>query len=276
MSEVLKKLGIIGNPVEHSFSPKMHNYISKKMGLEYFYDAMCVEECDFVSTLRSLEEKNYAGVNVTSPFKFLAYDTVDFLSEKAKVFGSVNTCLFKDGKIFGYNTDADGLYMSLLKNGAQVIDKDILFVGAGGATKPAVVYFSQLGAKSISIINRTEEKAVMIADYVKNLNSFNVEIGIKKEHYDLVINTTTIGMTPNIDKSPIDDLYFIDGDTFVYDMIYNPEKTLFLEKAEQKGSKTANGLGMLIYQGIIAYELFTGVKLPENIYDDIITNVFNK
>lgn len=269
-----KNLALVGNPVEHSFSPMMHNYISKKMGLDYFYEALCVEENDFIDLMKSLENKNYRGVNVTSPYKFNAYKLCDVLSEKAQKFGSVNTCIFKNGKIYGFNTDADGLYKSLLSYGFDVQDKDILFIGAGGATKPGVVYFSELSAKSISIHNRTREKAVEIAEYVKKLNNFDVEIGINKEHYDLVINTTSVGMFPETEKSPISDFSFINADTFVYDIIYNPEKTLFLKKSEEKGAKIANGLGMLIYQGIIAYELFADIELPDTIYDDILTDVF--
>lgn len=272
----MKNLAIIGNPVGHSFSPIMHNYISQVMGLDYTYGAICAEENEFENLLYSLEENNYAGVNVTSPFKFNAYNAVDFLSDKARKFGSVNTCVFKNGKIYGYNTDADGLYQSLLVSGAEVIDKDILFIGAGGATKPAVVYFSELGAKSISIHNRTAKRACDIADYVKDINGYDVEIGINKKHYDLVINTTTVGMSPNVDATPVNEIPYIDENTFVYDMIYNPEKTLFLKIAEKKGAKTANGLGMLIYQGIFAYELFTGVKLPDNIYSNILSDVFKK
>ncbi len=271
-----KNLAIIGNPIEHSFSPAMHNYISKKMGLDYVYGAICAQECEFDNLITSLECKNYAGVNITSPFKFNAYKTADVLSEKAKKFGSVNTCVFKEGKIYGYNTDADGLYKSLLSHGVAVADKDILFIGAGGATKPAVVYFSELGAKSISIHNRTVQKAQEISDYVKKLNNYDIEIGINKNHYDLVINTTTVGMSSTIDLSPVNEISFIDENTFVYDMIYNPEKTVFLKMAEENGAKTANGLGMLIYQGIIAYELFTGVTLPDTIYNDILSDVFGK
>ena len=272
----MKKLAIIGNPVEHSFSPKMHNYISKKMGLDYFYEAICAQESDFENLLVGLANKNYAGVNITSPFKLNAYNACDVLSDNAKKFGSVNTCVFKAGKIYGYNTDALGLNKSLLKNGIDVKNKDILFIGAGGATKPAVVYFSELGVNSISIHNRTVKKAQDIADYVKHINGFNVEIGINKPLYDIVINTTTVGMSPNIDVSPISDISFIGENTFVYDMIYNPEKTFFLKNAEKKGAKIMNGLGMLIYQGIFSYELFTGIKLPDNIYDNILSDVFGK
>lgn len=270
----IKRLAVIGNPIKHSFSPMMHNYISKKLGLSYEYEAICVEPENFNSLMISLLNTGYAGVNITSPFKYDAYNISDVLLDKAKVFGSVNTCVFKNGKIYGYNTDADGLYKSLLENGIDINGKDILFVGAGGATKPACVYFSTLGAKSISIQNRTVKKAQDIADYIKKLNGYNIEIGINKKHYDIVINTTTLGMTPNINSSPLNDMPFIDDSSFVYDMIYNPSETLFLKMAKNKGAKTSNGLGMFIYQGMLAYELFTDVKLDFAIYYDILKDVF--
>lgn len=168
------------------------------------------------------------------------------------------------------------MYASLLSHGADIKDKDILFLGAGGAAKPSVTYFSELSPKSITIHNRSRVKALMISDYVKGLNGFEIETELVKQRYDIVINTTSVGMYPDIMHSPVSEIPFIDRDTFVYDMIYNPEKTLFLQKAEEKGAKTANGLGMLIYQGIYAYELFTGVKLDSSIYNDILRDVFGK
>lgn len=272
----MKKLAIIGNPVGHSFSPAMHNYISKKLGLDYHYEAILSTKSEFKELLKSLPDNNFAGANITAPFKFDAFEAADVISDKARKFGSVNTCVFKDGRIYACNTDADGLYASLLTHGVNIKDKDILFLGAGGAAKPSVTYFSELLPKSLTIHNRSREKAVMIADYVKKLNGFEIETEISKEHYDVVINTTSVGMHPDIMNSPVSEIPYIDENTFVYDMIYNPEKTLFLQNAEQKGAKIANGLGMLIYQGIYAYELFTGVKLDTSIYYDILRDVFGK
>lgn len=271
-----KQLAIIGNPVSHSFSPQMHNYISEKLGLNYVYTALKVEESGFDSAIEGIRSMGFAGVNITAPYKIRACEKMDVLSERAKKFGSVNTCVNRNGILYGYNTDAEGFYRSLQREKIEVKDRDILFVGAGGVTGPVMMYFAEMGAGSISIINRTESKAQKLAEYTRTRCGYDVMVGIDKKHYDVVINTTTVGMYPDIDKSPVSDIFFIDENTAVADMIYNPEKTAFLKMAENKGAKTVNGLGMLIYQGIVAYELFTGVKLSDSIYDEIIKNVFKK
>lgn len=271
-----RQLALLGNPVSHSLSPQIHNYISDRLGLDYIYTAMPVDKHNFKSAIEGVRALNFAGVNVTSPYKIDAYNLVDVLSEEAKLYGSVNTVVNQNGVLYGYSTDAEGFYKSLLREGSDVLGKDVLFIGAGGVTKPVMVHFARLGAKSISIINRTKEKALDIADYVNEVCGFQVQVGITKKHYDVVINTTTVGMHPNVDKCPVEDMSYVDESTTVCDMIYNPEKTLFLKMAEKKGAKIMNGLGMLIYQGLLAYELFTGVKLDYDIYDEILENVFAK
>ena len=271
-----KQLAILGNPVSHSFSPKMHNYISKKLGNNYVYTALEVADDDFDVAIEGIRALGFAGVNITSPFKVRAVEKMDVLSERAKKYGSVNTCVNKNGVLYGYNTDAEGFYLSLKREGIEVCGKDILFIGAGGVTKPVMMYFAELGAKSLSIVNRTYEKAQAIADSVREHCSYNVEIGINKKHYDIVINTTTVGMYPKINCCPVDDMPYVDENTAVVDMIYYPEKTLFLDMAQKRGAKILNGLGMLIYQGLIAYELFCDTKLPDGIYDELLENVFNK
>ncbi len=270
-----KQLAILGNPVSHSFSPAMHNYISKKLGNNYVYTAFEIADDDFEKAIEGIRTLGFAGVNITSPFKFRAVEKMDVLSECAKKYGSVNTCVNKNGVLYGYNTDAEGFYLSLKREGVEVADKDILFIGAGGVTKPVMMYFAEFGAKSLSIVNRTVEKAQAIADSVWEHYNYNVEIGINKPHYDIVINTTTVGMHPDTDRCPVSDMPYVDEKTAVVDMIYNPEKTLFLQMAQKKGAKIINGLGMLIYQGLIAYELFCDTKLPDGIYDELLENVFN-
>lgn len=271
-----KQLAILGNPVSHSFSPAMHNYISEKLGNNYVYTALEVAEGDFDAAIEGVRTLGFAGVNITSPFKFKAVEKMDILSESAKKYGSVNTCVNKNGVLYGYNTDAEGFYRSLKREGIEVCGKDILFIGAGGVTKPVMMYFAELGAKSLSIVNRTKEKAQAIADSVAEHYNYNVEIGINKPHYDIVINTTTVGMHPDINSCPVTEMPYVDEKTAVVDMIYNPEKTLFLQMAQKRGAKIINGLGMLIYQGLIAYELFCDTKLPDGIYDELLENVFNK
>lgn len=271
-----KQLAIIGNPVSHSFSPKMHNYISKKLGLDYFYSAIEVLDEDFDSAIENLTKNNFCGFNITAPYKVRIMDKVDVLSPEAKLFGSVNTCVNKNGKLYGYSTDAPGLYRSLIHEGIDITDKDILFIGAGGVTTPIMIHFFDKGAKSISIINRTIEKAQKISEYVEKVCKKKVNVGLDKSHYDIVINTTSVGMHPKTNQSPVYEIDYIDKNTAVIDLIYNPEKTLFLELCEKKGAKTVNGLGMLIGQGILSYELFTNTKLPDSIFDDIMKDVFNR
>ena len=130
-----KQLAIIGNPVSHSFSPQMHNYISEKMGLNYVYTALKVEENGFDAAIEGIRSMGFAGVNITAPYKIRAYEKMDVLSERAKRFGSVNTCVNKNGVLHGYNTDAEGFYRSLIREGIEVKDRDVLFVGAGGFTR---------------------------------------------------------------------------------------------------------------------------------------------
>ena len=172
-----KQLAIIGNPVSHSFSPQMHNYISEKMGLNYVYTALKVEENGFDAAIEGIRNMGFAGVNITAPYKIRAYEKMDVLSERAKRFGSVNTCVNKNGVLHGYNTDAEGFYRSLIREGIEVKDRDVLFVGAGGVTRPVMMYFAEIGAKSISIVNRTEAKAQKLADDTRALCGYGVEVG---------------------------------------------------------------------------------------------------
>lgn len=271
-----KHLGIIGDPVEHSFSPQMHNYISGLLGKNYVYSAYHVKKENLKAAIEGIRSMNFAGVNVTAPHKVEVMEYLDVLSDKAKLFKSVNTVVNRDGVLYGYTTDADGFYESLKRVGCDVLGKDILFVGAGGATRPVVSLFAMEGAKSITIANRTREKAEKIAENVMESVGFEVKCDITLNHYDVLINTTPLGMYPNINQKPEVDMSLVNSNSFVADMIYNPEETLFLKEAKKTGAVTVNGLGMLIFQGIIAYELFTGTKLPEDMYERIKRDVFKR
>lgn len=271
-----KQLGIIGCPVEHSFSPKMHNYISEIMGNNYVYSAFCVQRENLKEAVEGIRAMGFSGVNVTAPHKVEVMKYIDVLSEKAKLFKSVNTIVNKNGTLYGYTTDADGFYSSLKRKGCNIKGKDVLFLGAGGAAKPVVSLFAMEGAKSITVINRTKENALKLAEYVHESVGFTVDCDVKLSHYDVLINTTPVGMYPDINRMPQVDMSLIDSTSYAADMIYNPEETLFLKEAKKTGAKTLNGLGMLIYQGIIAYELFTGTKLADDMFDKILKDVFNK
>ncbi|MCH5185622.1 MAG: shikimate dehydrogenase [Oscillospiraceae bacterium] len=271
-----KHLGIFGFPVEHSFSPVMHNYISDKIGLDYVYTAYEIKPENIGKAVEAIRALGISGVNITAPYKFEVMKYLDETDKQAELFGSVNTVVNRDGRLIGYNTDAFGFYSALERNGQSAEGRDILIFGAGGATKPIAVLFAQKGAKSITIINRTEEKARAIAEYVKEKTGYAINLKKELERYDIAVNTTSAGMAPQLDKCPADDFSFADKNTFFADMIYNPDETIFLKKAKELGAGTMNGLGMLIGQGIISYELFTGVKIGDDMYDNIAKEVFGR
>lgn len=278
-----KQLGIIGYPVEHSFSPKMHNFISEMLNNDYIYSAWRVRPEDLEAAVNGIRALNIAGINVTAPHKAEVMKYIDEVSEQARLLGSVNTVVNRNGRLCGYNTDAEGFCAALKSAGIEAADKKILIIGAGGVVKPTIIRLIQEKPREITVVNRTKSKVMALAEAIKDRTGFGILTEVKDKAFDIVINTTSAGMEPQLDKLPIDeleefdDLSFINENTAVVDMIYNPDETLFLREAKKRGAKKAiNGLGMLIYQGIIAYELFTGSKLPENISEVIKKEVFNR
>ncbi len=277
-----KQLGIIGYPVEHSFSPKMHNFISSVIGADYVYSAWTVEPEKLEAAIAGVRALGIEGINVTAPHKKAVMKYLDEVSEQAQLLGSVNTVVNRDGKLFGYNTDADGFCMALESAGIRLSGVKILIIGAGGVVKPTLTRIVQEKPQSITLVNRTRSKAEALAKEIKEQTGFEIQTEIDVPEFDIVINTTSAGMEPQLDALPIDsveeldNLDFINENTAVVDMIYNPEETLFLKKARERGAKTLNGLGMLIYQGLIAYELFTGEKLPEDMAERVKKEVFGR
>ncbi len=277
-----KQLGIIGYPIEHTFSPGMHNYISGQMNNDYVYNAWCVEAENLKNAIDGVRALGIKGINVTAPHKVDVMQYLDEISDEAKQLGSVNTVVNRDGKLYGYNTDADGFCMMLEKSGIQIKDSRILVIGAGGVVRPTLIRIIANKPKEITIVNRTKSKAVALAEDIEKCTGFKVNTEIDELTFDIVINSTSAGMAPQEDVLPIEnipeiaDLDFINENTAVIDMIYNPEETLFLKKAKKRGAKTVNGLGMLIYQGIIAYELFTDTKLPDDMGERIKREVFGR
>lgn len=277
-----KQLGIIGDPVEHSFSPKMHNFISEQMNNNYVYSAWCVKPENLKEAIDGIRALGIKGVNVTAPHKTEVMKHIDVITDGAKKLGSVNTVVNKNGILYGYNTDADGFCMSLQKSGIEIENAKILVIGAGGVVRPTLIKLIENKPSSVTLVNRTKEKALLLADNVFKATDFKIKTDLDEMNFDIVINTTSAGMEPQLDALPIDniseieDLSFINSKTSVVDMIYNPNETLFLKSARERGAKTVNGLGMLIYQGIIAYELFTDTKLPEDMGEKIKREVFGR
>lgn len=277
-----QQLGIIGYPIEHTFSPVMHNFISDVVHNNFVYTAYCVLPENLGAAIAAVRTLGIRGINVTAPHKVEVMQYLDFIDPVARELGSVNTVVNRGGKLHGYNTDADGFCMSLEKNGIHIKNSKILILGAGGVTRPVLMRLIDHGASEITVLNRTKAKAVTLAEDMLSVKRFKVGTDIKSLDFDIVINTTSAGMEPQADALPIDsigeftDLSFINKDTAVVDMIYNPDETHFLAEAKKLGAKTMNGLGMLIYQGIIAYELFTDTVLPSDMGEQIKREVFHR
>ncbi len=257
----ITKTAVIGSPIKHSLSPTIHNhwFVENKMN-DYTYEKLEVELDNFNEAIDNFNEQGYLGLNVTVPLKEAAYEKPDTLSENATQTKAVNTLLFKDGKIFGDNTDPVGFTKSLPQ---KVIDKKInskncLLLGAGGSSRAVLWSLSQLNA-NIAIYNRTEEKAVNLLKTV----GANGKI-LKKDELDdyvstssFIVNTTSLGLQ----EGEVNDLVNFENvrsDTYVYDLIYNPSSSSFLDQAKNKKLKTQNGLRMLVEQAVASFKIWHG------------------
>ncbi len=261
--------GIIGNPVEHSISPQLHNSISMYREIDAVYVPFKVDKNALGAAVSGLRALNVSGFNVTIPFKNEILAFLDEISEDALLMEAVNTVKNVDGKLLGYNTDAEG-FARALKEEACIGFKGnkVVLIGAGGAARAIAVKAALDGAKSITVVNRTAEKAGEIVNIINGrianmadccgLNDSSVEKRLKES--DIIINTTSVGMHPDTGKSPVGSAYVFSEGQVVCDIIYNPVKTRFLEDAGKRGNKVINGLGMLFFQGIKAYEIWMDIS----------------
>ncbi len=274
-----KILGVLGNPIEHTFSPQLHNTISKYLKVDAVYIPFKVERQDLQDAVKGLKALNVAGFNVTIPYKKEIMKYIDENSREALIMGAVNTVKNIDGRFYGYNTDGEGFARAFKEEtGTDFKGKDVVILGAGGAARAIATKVAIEGAKNIHIINRTPERAQEIAELINNnirriVDAYDSKDDAAVEVFrksDVIVNTVPLGMYPDTDAVPVDERYDFSGHQVVYDTIYNPPKTRFLSLAEKKGCKTVNGLGMLFYQGIFAYEIWTGIKLGH----DFVMEVF--
>jgi len=270
-----KITGVFGYPITHSLSPQMHNAAFQYKKLNYVYVPFEVHPKDLKSVLRNLKYLGIVGVNLTIPHKEIAYSCVDVLSKEAKLTKAVNTISVRGNKLYGFNTDYEGFLRSLEIDGNVTLEgKSILVLGAGGAAKG--VSFSLLcrRIKSLIIANRTYKRAedlVKRINKMSEVNSFAIPLkeDIIKEiigDIDIVINTTSVGLHKE-DKSLLSHKV-LHSKLLVYDLIYNPYETPLIKEAKIAGAKTLNGLGMLLYQGALSWEIWTGKSAPVKIMRD--------
>ncbi|HAJ33356.1 MAG TPA: shikimate dehydrogenase [Candidatus Atribacteria bacterium] len=265
-----KTIGLIGENIENSLSPFIHNQIIIKYSLDFCYLPFQVKEADLNKAIQGIKALNIKGVNVTFPYKEKVIEFLDEVKESARRIGAVNTIVNNKGNLTGYNTDLIGFKKSLQDNGKFVIkEKNAVILGAGGAARGVIYTLLEEGIEEISIFNRTLKKAKKIKQDFSpffpqsNINIFSFEqdnIKNKIKEANLLVNATSIGMVCQIDNTPLSDEKLFHPNLLVYDLIYHPVKTLFLKQAERAGAKIINGLPMLVYQGIESFYLWTGLK----------------
>lgn len=259
------RAAVLGNPISHSLSPKLHSYWLNRYGIEGEYTALKVTEDALETTLRELPGKGFIGANVTIPHKVSVMQFADQLTDRATLIGAANTLIFKeDGRIFADNTDGYG-FMANLRQGAPEWDPKAgpaAIFGAGGAARAIIVALADAGVPEIIIANRTRAKAEALrADFGARVTVVDwVQADKMLEDANTVINTTSLGMTGAHEfKVSLDAL---SPKAVVTDIVYNPLQTPFLKAAAEKGCTTVDGLGMLLHQGVPGFERWFG-RRPE-------------
>lgn len=262
----IKNFGIIGWPVEHSLSPKMYQAAFRASGLpNYNYIPMPIQAGRLLMTVEGLKGLNFSGVNVTIPHKTTIIKFLDALDADALIIGAVNTVVNDGGRLTGYNTDVTGFLSALAEADFMPEDCNAVVLGNGGAARAILWGLCKRKAGYITIGARNADKAKKLAEDFRQYCSVDgydwesKEFNENLETADILINTTPIGMYPNMDEMPPVDLNLLPEGALVYDIIYNPAKTKLLETAEKLGFPTLNGLTMLLLQGQEAYRLFTGI-----------------
>ncbi|CCL27006.1 TPA: shikimate dehydrogenase [Clostridioides difficile] len=276
--EISGKTGLfalIGTPVGHSKSPVMYNYSFKKLDLDYRYLAFDITVDKVKEALLAIKTFNIKGANVTMPCKSAVTEYMDELSPAARIIGACNTIVNDNGKLVGHITDGVGYVRNLKENGIEVKGKKITIMGAGGAATAIQVQCALDGAREISIFNAKDDFYKRAEQTVENIkkdvpecvvNLYDLEDTNKLyeeiESSDILTNATLIGMKPYDNETNIKDTSVLRKDLVVTDVVYNPKKTKMIEDAEANGCKAIGGLGMLLYQGAEAFNLYTGLEMP--------------
>ena len=277
-------IGLIGYPIKQSFSPFIHNVAAELTGTKLIYMPFEVHSSNLKNAVRGMVALGIKGFNVTVPHKVKVVDYLNKLSEETAVIGSVNTVVNEQGKLIGYNTDVNGIVESLTQYKSQISGNEICVIGAGGSAR-AVIYtlIRNFKPKIIYLINRTEQHAEALKQHFKSKMKFNDIVTKELQQPDLInvltncsliVNSTPIGMYPTMDDSVLSTPDVFVKDQVVFDLIYNPIKTKFLQLAESKGAVTVNGLNMLVQQAAKSFTLWTGNEFPtEKVYKSLLLYV---
>ncbi len=272
-----KFIAIIGNPLEHTLSPFIHNHAFAITKLPYTYGIIKTTTEFLPNVVSSLRNKNFRGANITIPFKEKIIPFVDVISDEAKIIGAINTIVNNNGTLHGYNTDVDGIISSLEKYKKELHRSTVLIVGSGGAAKSVIYALCQyFSPKKIYLYNRSIEKAKSIELYfqslfpktsLQTLSRFPDDV----QRINLIINTTPVGMKPLVDKMPIPSNLVLSNKQIIFDIIYNPLQTPLLHYAQKSGAIIINGLEMFLQQAAKSFQLWTNTVFPkEEIYFSLV------
>lgn len=268
-------LALIGSPVGHSASPLMYNYSFEKLGIDYAYVAFDVKEQEVKAALDAMKLFNMRGMNVTMPCKVEAARHMDELSPAAQIIGAVNTIVNEDGKLVGHMTDGEGFVNNLKDHGVDITGKKLVVAGGGGAATAIQVQCALDGAKEIVIFNKKDaffERTLQTAEKIKaavpacEVSVYDIDDIAKMtaeiQSADIFVNATIVGMKPMDDQSVVKDLSALRPGLVVADIVYNPEETKLLQDAKAAGCTCVGGKGMLLWQGVSAFKLYTGMDMP--------------
>ncbi len=272
-------VGLIGHPVEHSFSPPMHNAAFEELGMDWAYVAFDVDPNNLKSAIDGAKSLNIKGFNVTIPHKINVMDYLDEIDEVASLIGAVNTIDFSNMK--GYNTDGIGA-VKAIGEVTSIKNSNVVVAGAGGASRAISFYIAKYGADSLTILNRNIQKAQDLAgdvegsDLIDEVGSDSISnISSYLDDADILIDTTPLGMHPHIDDEPIAIADNMHEDLTVFDAVYNPNETVLLKEAIKAGAKPVYGIKMLLYQGAESFEIWTGKKAPVDVMEETLRKTLN-
>ncbi len=260
---------LFGHPVEHSFSPIMHNTALDHYGMNARYHAIDLQNSELSELAAYLNRDQFLGANITIPYKQVISDYLDQIDRSAKDIGAVNTIVKNDYSLEGFNTDLYGFLSPLENYKDEIVGGRTIIFGTGGASRAIVVALQKIGVEEIYLISRTPGGITSYADFENvQIHSYNEWTSLSEEA-ELIVNATPLGMYPKVDQSPVRDReqQFL-AEAICYDIVYNPLKTKFLSQAEETGAKTIGGLEMLIQQGSRSFELWTEKPFPVEIIRD--------
>lgn len=263
--------GLIGNPVEHTLSPVIHNTLAERLGHNMVYVPFLVEEGRVAEAVKGAYALNLLGMNATVPYKSEVINSLKEIDPLAENIGAVNTLVRTEGGYKGYNTDMEGLYRAMESEGIRINGEDIILLGAGGAARAVAYLCASKGAATVYMLNRTIDKAQAVAGEVNRATGAEVIVPMALADYGklpdrqfLAIQGTSVGLFPNVEDVVIADKEFYRKIHTGFDLIYSPWETKFMRLVKENGGKAYNGLKMLLYQGIIAYELWNHVSVSED------------